>query len=97
MGGTRRLPKLPEGYTLDLANDPDTPALRRPDGVVMARFSAGGMTEEAIEHEAWKDLLHGRASRGQTEASYPTPGLPDVGELERGEGRRISIPSRMLP
>jgi hypothetical protein len=58
MGGTRRQPKLPEGYTVDLANDPDAPALRRPDGVVVARFSAGGMSEEAIEHEAWEDLLH---------------------------------------
>jgi hypothetical protein len=56
--GTRRQPKLPEGYRLDLANDPDAPALRRPAGVVVARFSAGGMTEEAIEHEAWEDLLY---------------------------------------
>jgi len=56
--GTRRQPKLPEDYRLDLANDPDVPALRRPDGVVVARFSAGGMTEEAIEHEAWEGLLY---------------------------------------
>jgi hypothetical protein len=48
---TRRHLKLPEGYRLDLANDPD--------GVVVACFSAGGMTEEAIEHEAWEDLLYG--------------------------------------
>jgi len=54
----KRLPKLPEGYTLDLANDPDAPALRRPGGVVVARFSVGGMSQEAIEHEAWEDLLH---------------------------------------
>jgi len=59
VGGTQRLPKLPEGYRLDLTNDPDAPALKRPDGVVVARFSAGSMTEEAIEHEAWEDLLHG--------------------------------------
>jgi hypothetical protein len=58
MGATHRLPKLPEGYTLDLANDPDAPALRRPDGFVVARFSARGMSQEAIEHEAWEDLLH---------------------------------------
>jgi hypothetical protein len=57
--GTRRQLKLPEGYRLDLANDPDVPALKRPDGVVVARFSAGGLTEEAIEHEAWADLLYG--------------------------------------
>ena len=59
MGGTRTLPKLPEGYTLDLANDPDAPALRRPDGVVVARFSAWRVSREAIEHEAWEDLLYG--------------------------------------
>jgi hypothetical protein len=58
MGATRRLPKLPEGYTLDLANDPDAPALRRPDGFVVARFSAWGMSQEAIEQEVWEDLLH---------------------------------------
>jgi hypothetical protein len=58
MGGTRRRPKLPEGYTLDLANDPDAPALRRPDGFVVACFSARGMSQEALEHEAWEDLLH---------------------------------------
>jgi hypothetical protein len=58
MGGTRRLPKLPEGYTPDLANDPDAPALRSPDGVVVARFSTCGVRQEAIEHEAWEDLLH---------------------------------------
>jgi hypothetical protein len=58
VGGTRRPPKLPEGYCLDLANDPDVPALRRPDGVVVARFSAGDMTEEVIEHANWEDLLY---------------------------------------
>ena len=65
MGRTRRLPKLPEGYRLDLANDPDAPALRRPDGVVVARFSARGMSEEAIEREAWEDLLHGSEGPGR--------------------------------
>jgi hypothetical protein len=58
VGGTWRLPKLPEGYRLDLANDPDAPALRRPDGTVVARFSARGMTAEAIEREILEDLLH---------------------------------------
>ena len=43
---------------MDLANDPDAPALRRPDGIVVARFSAWGVSQEAIEHEAWEDLLH---------------------------------------
>jgi hypothetical protein len=52
------LPKLPEGYHLDLASDPDAPVLRRPDGTAAARFSARGMTEEAIEREALEDMLH---------------------------------------
>jgi hypothetical protein len=56
--GTRRSPTLPGGYRLDLASDPDAPALRRSDGTVVARFGARGMTEEAIEREAWEDLLH---------------------------------------
>jgi hypothetical protein len=51
-------PKLPEGYRLDLASDPDAPVLRRLDGTVAARFSARGMTKEAIEREALEDLLH---------------------------------------
>jgi serine phosphatase RsbU (regulator of sigma subunit) len=44
-------PKLPEGYRLDLSGDPDAPALRRPDGTVVARFGARGTTGEAIEQE----------------------------------------------
>jgi hypothetical protein len=55
---THRPPKLPEGYRLDLADDPDAPALRRPDGTVVARFSVRGMTHEAVEREALEDLLH---------------------------------------
>ena len=51
-------PKLPEGYRLDLSADPDAPALRRPDGTVVARFAVRGMTHEAIEREALEDLLH---------------------------------------
>jgi hypothetical protein len=54
-------PKLPEGYRLDLSADPDAPALRRPDGTVVARFGARGTTGEAIEREALEDLL--RTSR----------------------------------
>jgi hypothetical protein len=57
VGTTHRPPKLPEGYRLDLADDPDAPALRRPDGTVVARFGARGMTNEAIEREALEDLL----------------------------------------
>jgi hypothetical protein len=51
-------PKLPEGYRLDLASDPDAPVLRRLDGTVAARFSARGTTKEAIEREALEDMLH---------------------------------------
>jgi hypothetical protein len=49
---------LPEGYRLDLSADPDAPALRRPDGTVVARFAVRGMTHEAEEREAFEDLLH---------------------------------------
>ncbi len=58
-------PKLPKGYRLDFSADPDAPALRRPDGTVVARFAVRGMTHEAIEREALKDLLHmSRKPRG---------------------------------
>ncbi len=49
--------ELPEGYRLDLSSDPDAPVLRRPDGSAAARFSARGMTDEAVEREALEDLL----------------------------------------
>jgi hypothetical protein len=57
VGSTHRAPKLREGYRLDLAGDPDAPALRRPDGTVVARFGARAMTHEALEREALEDLL----------------------------------------
>ena len=57
MGPTHRPPKLSEGYRIDLADDPDAPALRRPDGTVVACFDAKGMTHEALEREALEDLL----------------------------------------
>jgi len=57
VGTTHRPPKLPEGYRIDLAGDPDAPALRRSDGTVVARFGAKGMTHEALEREALVDLL----------------------------------------
>ena len=50
---------MPGGYRLDLASDPDAPALRRPDGTVVARFAARGLTREAVEREALEDLLLG--------------------------------------
>ena len=57
MGRIYRAPKLPESYRLDLAGDPAAPALRRPDGTVVARFGAKGLTHEALEREALEDLL----------------------------------------
>ena len=60
---------LPEGYRLDLLGDPDAPALRRPDGTVVARFAARGLRREAIEREALEDLLG--AIRGQGEEVHP--------------------------
>jgi hypothetical protein len=48
---------------VDLSGDPDAPALRRPDGTVVARFAARGLRREAVEQEALKDLLG--ASLGQ--------------------------------
>jgi hypothetical protein len=57
VGSIYRQPKVPEGYRLDLTGDPEAPALRRPDGTVVARFGARGMTHEAVEREALEDLL----------------------------------------
>ena len=71
MGGTRRPRKLPEGYRLDLVGDPDAPALRRPDGSVVARFCAGGMTHAAVEREALKDLLRTSSKYGHSAADRP--------------------------
>jgi hypothetical protein len=68
--------KLPEGYRLDLADDPGAPALRRSDGTVVARFGARGMTHEAVEREALEDLLHTRSRK------------PGVEESERFEALR---------
>ncbi len=47
-------PRLPLGYWLDRSN-PDVWALRRPEGWVVAYFSARGATTEAIEEAAWED------------------------------------------
>jgi hypothetical protein len=51
-------PRLPPGYRLD-RSDPDVWALRRPEGWVVARFSAQGATKEAIEEAAWEDYESG--------------------------------------
>jgi len=57
-------PRLPAGYRLD-RSDPDVWTLRRPEGWVVAHFSAQGVTTEAIEEAACED--HGRAG----EEEYP--------------------------
>jgi hypothetical protein len=98
---THRPPKLPEGYRLDLADDPDAPALRRPDGTVVARFGARGMTHEAIEREALEDLLHTSRKPGAENPSasrrsigHDLPNTPSwkapYGELLRTPLRRSS-------
>jgi hypothetical protein len=43
--------RLPPGYRVD-RSDPDVLVLRCPNGTVVARFSAWGVTAEAIEQEA---------------------------------------------
>jgi hypothetical protein len=45
---------LPPGYRLD-RSDPDVWALRRPEGWVVAYFSARGVSKEVIEEAAWED------------------------------------------
>ncbi|MDQ5829933.1 MAG: hypothetical protein M3324_08785 [Actinomycetota bacterium] len=57
--GEGRTTQVARRLHLDLSTDPDAPVLRRPDGTAAARFSAWGMTKEAIEREALEDLLHG--------------------------------------
>ena len=51
---------------MDLVSDPDAPALRRPDGSVVARFCARGMTHEAVEREALEDLLRTSSKYGHS-------------------------------
>ena len=74
---THAPPNLPEGYRLDLSADPDAPALRRPDGTVVARFAVRGMTHEALEREALEDLLH--TSRKPGGGGSPSPSKHSVG------------------
>jgi hypothetical protein len=55
---------------LDLVSDLDAPALRRPNGTLVARFGARGMPYEAVEREALEDLLRtSQRFRGRTEAT----------------------------
>lgn len=45
---------LPPGYHLDVS-DPDILFLRRPDGRIVAAFSARGATHDGIAETAWAD------------------------------------------
>lgn len=45
--------QLPPGYYVE--RDPDTCTLRRPDGHLVAAFSARGVIAETIEGVAWED------------------------------------------
>lgn len=49
-----RGPYLPPDYRLD-ESDPDVVVLLRPEGTVVAHFSAQGATKEAIEAAAWDE------------------------------------------
>jgi hypothetical protein len=62
--GLEEEPRLPRGYWLD-RSDPDVWALRRPEGWVVAHFSARGAAKEAIEQTAWEDY------EGAEEEQYP--------------------------
>jgi hypothetical protein len=57
-------PRLPPDYRLDMS-DPNVLALRRPEGWVVAHFSAQGATRVAIEETAWEDY------EGTGEEQYP--------------------------
>ncbi len=58
---------------MDLSSDPDAPALRCPDGAVVARFAARGMTYEVVEREAMEDLLFRSFETGNPTRSRMTP------------------------
>lgn len=47
--------RLPRGYYLDEASDPDVVTLRRPDGSAVARFSALGADPSEIRRAAEED------------------------------------------
>ena len=50
------LTRLRRNSRTSRADDPDAPALQRPDGTVVARFGARGMTDQAVEREALEDF-----------------------------------------
>ena len=62
-GRNTQITEAPRRLPLGLGRRPDVPTLRCPDGSVVARFSAWGMTYEAVEREALEDLLCARAPK----------------------------------
>jgi hypothetical protein len=49
---------LPEGYFVCI--DPDVLYLYRPDGTLVARFSATGVNPPEITRAAWEDVQKGK-------------------------------------
>ncbi len=54
--------RLPPGYYVE--RDPDTCTLRRPDGRLVAAFSARGVIPDTIEGLAWEDHRGGPNTGG---------------------------------
>jgi hypothetical protein len=73
-------PRLPPGYRLD-RSDPDVWALRRPEGWVVAYFSARGAIKEAIEEAAWED------HKGSREEQYPWGRLVTISIITEAIGQ----------
>ncbi len=67
-------PNLPPGYRL--RRDPDLLLLRRPDGSVVAAFSASGAAEEAVERAAREDATSDAAAEDLTGRPAPSPPRP---------------------
>lgn len=51
--------RLPHGYHLNEVSDPDVVTLRRPDGSMVARFSAFGSDPSEIRRAAEEDAQRG--------------------------------------
>lgn len=54
--------RLPPGYQLE--RDPDMLVLRRPDGSMVATFSARGVVPEHVEEAAWEDTARNQSGDG---------------------------------
>jgi len=82
---------LPEGYRLDLLGDPDAPALRRPDGTVVARFAARGLRREAVEREALEDLMGASKGQGTSTSTRGIGPVRSTGDLPAAEPSRREL------